>query len=66
MDARVQHFTGATQEATQADLWSVSRFQGATGMVVPTTDGGTTVVAVPWLIRLLPRSLRARWFRGAL
>lgn len=65
MDARIQHFTGDQREATTADLWSVGRLQGATGMVVP-TDDGTTVVAVPWLIRLLPRSLRARWFRGAL
>lgn len=66
MDARIQHFTGATQGATTADLWSVGPFQGATGMVVPTTDDGTTVAAVPWWIRLLPPALRARWFRGAL
>lgn len=61
--ARIQHWTGDQREATTADLWSVGRFQGATGMVVPTTDG-TDVVSVPWWIRLLPRSLRARWYRS--
>ena len=65
MDARIQHWTGEQREATSADLWSIGRFQGATGMVVPTT-GGTTVAAVPWWIRLLPRSLRARWWSGTL
>ena len=64
MDARIRHFTGANREATTADLWTVGRYQGATGMVVPATDGGTTVVAVPWSLRLLPRSLRARWWSG--
>jgi len=63
MAARIQYFTGAQQEATSADLWTVGSFQGATGMVVPDGDG-TTVVAVPRWIRLLPRSLRAGWYHG--
>ena len=63
MAARIIHPTGDQREATPADLWTVGRFQGATGMVVPATDGGTTVAAVPWWVRLLPRSLRAAWWQ---
>ena len=63
MAARIQHFTGDQREATSADLWTTGTFQGATGMVVPATDGGTTVAAVPWWVRILPRSLRAAWWQ---
>lgn len=65
MNARIQHFAGDQREATPADLWTVASFQGATGMVVPVA-GGTAVATVPWWIRLLPRSLRARWWSGTL
>lgn len=60
--ARIMHFSGASRAATSSDLWTIGRYQGATGMVVPATDGGTTVATVPWWIRILPRSVRAAWW----